>query len=113
MNISPKAYGQQSEDLATTFLEQNGFRIIERNYFARKMGEIDIIATKDDVWHFIEVKSSQTSYDAIYNIRPAKIKKVIKSSQYYMKTKGLDVVFSIDALIVRGKEIEFLENITM
>ena len=111
--MTPKAYGQQSEDLATTFLEQNGFRIIERNYFARKMGEIDIIATRDDVWHFIEVKSSQTSYDAIYNIRPSKIKKVIKSSQYYMKTKGLDVVFSIDAIVIRGKEIEFLENITM
>jgi putative endonuclease len=113
MKTTPKAYGEQSENLASQFLQQNGFTIIERNYFARKLGELDIIATKDEVLHFIEVKASQTSYDAIYNIRPAKIKKVINSAQYYMKAKGLDVVFSIDAIIIRGNDVEFIENVTM
>ena len=53
----PKKYGDESETLATRFLEQEGFLIVERNYFARKLGEIDIIASRDDVLHFIEVKS--------------------------------------------------------
>ena len=39
-----KKYGDQSEELATLFLEQEKYVIIERNYFARKLGEIDIIA---------------------------------------------------------------------
>ncbi len=42
--------------LATSFLEQEGFIIIERNYFARKLGEIDIIAMRHDVLHFMKLK---------------------------------------------------------
>ncbi len=55
----PKKYGDEGETFATRFLEQEGFLIIERNYFARKLGEIDIIASRDDVLHFIEVKSGK------------------------------------------------------
>jgi len=30
-----------------------------------------------------------------------------------MKTKRLDIPFSIDALIVRRDEVEFIENVTL
>ena len=80
MNELPKHYGDESESLATRFLEQEGFVILERNYFARKLGEIDIIAKKEDVLHFIEVKSSKANFDPIYNVTPAKLRKVINSS---------------------------------
>lgn len=113
MRELPKKYGDQSENLATYFLEQEGFIILERNYFARKLGEIDIIAQKDDVLHFIEVKSGKADFDPIYNVTPAKLRKVINSAYYYMKTKQLDVVFSIDALIIRYDEVEFIENVTL
>ena len=114
MRELPKLFGDQSETLATCFLEQEGFVILERNYFARKLGEIDIIAQSEEVLHFIEVKSSKSdSFDPIYNITPAKLRKVINSAQYYLKTKGLDMSFSIDVLIVRGDEVEFIENVTL
>ena len=114
MRELPKHFGDESESLATRFLEQEGFIILERNYFARKLGEIDIIAQKKDVLHFIEVKSGKSdSFDPIYNVTPAKLRKVINSSHYYMKTKRLDMTFSIDALIVRGDEVEFIENVTL
>jgi putative endonuclease len=109
----PKNYGDKCENLATSFLEQNGFVILERNYFARKLGEIDIIASRDDVLHFIEVKSGKTDFDPVYNVTPSKLRKVINSAHYYMKTKGLDAVFSIDALILRHDEVEFIENVTL
>jgi len=109
----PKKYGDQSETLATRFLEQEGFIILERNYYARKLGEIDIIAIREDVLHFIEVKSGKADFDPVYNITPAKLRKVINSSHYYMKTKNLDVAFSIDALIIRYDEVEFIENVTL
>lgn len=48
--------GQLGEDVACKYLIKHGFSIIERNY-TRKWGEIDIIATKDDVLYFIEVKA--------------------------------------------------------
>jgi len=110
----PKLFGDQSEDLAEDFLRQEGYVILERNYFARKLGEIDIIAMCDDVLHFVEVKGGRAEgFDPIYNITPSKLRKVIQSAQYYMKTKGLDIPFSIDALIVRGEEVEFIENVTL
>ena len=81
------------------------------------MGEIDIIAIKDDVYRFVEVKSSQKSedendYDPIYNITPSKVRKVINSCEYYMKVKNLDVAYCIDAVIVKNGDCELLENIT-
>ena len=92
MRELPKKYGDQSENLATDFLEQEGFTILERNYFARKLGEIDIIAKKNEVLHFIEVKSGKADFDPIYNVTPAKLRKVINSAHYYMKVKKLDVI---------------------
>jgi len=113
MRELPKLFGEESETLATQFLEQEGFVILERNYFARKLGEIDIIAQKSDVLHFIEVKSGKADFDPVYNITPAKLRKVINSAHYYMKSKNLDVEFSIDALIIRMNEVEFIENVTL
>jgi putative endonuclease len=109
----PKKFGNQSETLATRFLEQEGFVILERNYFARKLGEIDIIAQKSDALHFIEVKSGKTDFDPIYNITPSKLRKIINSANYYLKTKKLDMAFSIDALIIRYGKVEFIENVTL
>ncbi|SFV69617.1 putative protein [hydrothermal vent metagenome] len=105
--------GNKNEERAISFLEENGFHIIERNYYARKLGEIDIIAIKDEVLHFIEVKSAQANFDPIYNFTRNKQKKVINSAYYYMKVKNLDMIFSIDLIVVRWGEIEFLENITL
>ncbi|WP_404820161.1 YraN family protein [Sulfurovum mangrovi] len=105
--------GEKSEELATGFLERNGFVIIERNYYASKLGEIDIIATKEDILHFIEVKSSYGDFDPVYNITPSKLKKVINSAHHYLKHKGLDMAFCIDALLIRKDEVELIENITL
>ncbi|MCF6245405.1 MAG: YraN family protein [Sulfurovum sp.] len=114
MRELPKLFGDESENIATLFLEQEGYVILERNYFARKLGEIDIIAKHDDVLHFIEVKSSKSnSFDPVYNLTPSKLRKVINSAQYYLKVKKLVMAFSIDALIIRGKEVEFIENVTL
>lgn len=114
MRVLPKLFGDKSEILATVFLEKEGFIIVERNYYAKKLGEIDIIALRNDVLHFIEVKSAKSnSFDPIYNITPAKLRKVINSAYYYMKEKNLDTTFSIDALLVRGDEVEFIENVTL
>jgi len=114
MRDLPKLFGDKSETLATSYLEQEGFVILERNYFARKLGEIDIIALKDDVVHFIEVKSTKfNSFDPIYNITSAKLRKVINSAHYYLKVKRLETCFSIDILLIRADEVEYIENVTL
>ena len=58
MGVSTKKQkiGKIGEDLACKFLVKHGFSIIERNYL-KVFGEIDIICSKDNVLHFIEVKT--------------------------------------------------------
>lgn len=56
-NDNPKI-GISGENAAVSFLEKNGYQIIERNY-KKKMGEIDIVGIDDGEYVFIEVKSSK------------------------------------------------------
>ena len=51
-----KIVGNAGEDYAARMLEDTGYTIIERN-FRTRVGEIDIIAYRDGVLHFIEVKT--------------------------------------------------------
>ncbi len=51
-----KETGNLGERLACEYLGTQGYIIMERNYW-KKYGEIDIIAKKDGIIHFIEVKT--------------------------------------------------------
>jgi putative endonuclease len=108
-----RQFGNTAEDLAVRFLEEAGFRIVERNYYARKLGEIDIVAVKEGVLHFVEVKSASRDFDPVYNLTPGKLRRVVNSAHYYLKEKNLDLPFCIDALIVRRGEVELIENVTL
>lgn len=107
-----KEKGNYFEEKATLYLVECGYQIIERNFYAKKLGEIDIIATKEGVYHFVEVKSGE-SFEAVYNITPSKLGKLKRSVEYYLQTKKLSVPYCIDAIIFAGEELEFLENITL
>ncbi len=48
--------GRFGENVACDYLTENGYTILERNWFTRK-GELDIICTQDGVVVFVEVKS--------------------------------------------------------
>lgn len=104
-----KEKGTFAEDRAVDYLQEHDFLVIDRNYYSR-FGEIDIIAIKDKVLHFVEVKSGE--YDPIYQITPFKLSKIQKTAYIYMSKKRLDMDFCIDALIVT-EEIELIENITL
>lgn len=50
-----KEYGKLGETITCAHLEQQGFTVCARN-FTQKCGEIDIIAKKNDLLVFVEVK---------------------------------------------------------
>jgi len=56
MSLSNKNTGSKGEDMACDYLQQHGFRIVERNWRFRRW-EVDIIAAKNDRLHFFEVKT--------------------------------------------------------
>lgn len=107
-----RAKGNIAEDRAVSFLEDCGYLVIERNFYSR-FGEIDIIATKNSVLHFVEVKSGDDYELAIQNITPTKISRIIKTAHVYMKKNSLEIDFCVDAVTVTPTETQILENITL
>ena len=107
-----KAKGDFAEKQAKNYLLKNDYIVVEQNYYAKKLGEIDIIATKNGVLHFVEVKSGK-GFEPIYNLSQSKLAKVIKSANLYMKHHKISLPFCIDACIIENGSIDFIENITV
>jgi putative endonuclease len=107
--MNTKTKGNIAESKAAEFLKDNNFKIIERNFYT-KFGEIDIIAFKNSVFHFIEVKSGK-NFEPVYNITPSKLQRIIKSAYVYLKKHNINSAFCIDAIIIKN-DIEFIQNIT-
>lgn len=108
-----KQKGDEAEQKAKSFLEDLGYKIIEQNFYAKKLGEIDIIAIKDSNYHFCEVKSANDYEVAVNNITPSKLSKIKRSLSYYLQIKKLNVAYCVDVVIVTPTSIDLLENVTL
>ena len=111
--------GDIGENIACEFLKRRGFEIVDRNYL-RKWGEIDIVARKEGIIRFVEVKtvSGVTSgYRAEDNMHPWKLKRLSRVMQTYMLDKRLDCDWQLDLITVKLDEntrkarVEMIENI--
>lgn len=103
--------GEIYEKKACEFLISKGFEIIECNFYSR-FGEIDIIAKKQGVLHFVEVKGGK-NFNPIYAITSLKIQKIIQTAKYYLLLHHLEIPFCIDGISICGEDIEWIENITL
>ncbi|MCE3039354.1 YraN family protein [Helicobacter anatolicus] len=109
-NIMSREKGAIAEKKAGDFLKQRGFEIVEYNFFS-KYGEIDIIALKDNIVHFVEVKSG-VNFNPVYAITAKKIERILKTIKYYILLNSLDLPYCIDAICIKDGSISFIENIT-
>ena len=107
-----RAKGNIAEAKAVEYLKECGYLIVEQNFYSR-FGEIDIIAIKDDILHFIEVKSGVDYESALQNITSRKLSRIIRTLNVYLKKNALDVSYCIDAILVSENSIELIENITL
>lgn len=107
-----KAKGNIAEDRACEYLRSHGCRIVDRNVYNR-FGEIDIVMFKENVLHFVEVKSGISYESAVHNITRSKLQKLTRTIQTYLQQKKLNCDYCIDALIVSDEGIEWIENITL
>ena len=100
--------GKIGEKIATDYLEEQGYIIVERNFVARQ-GEIDIIAKDKNEFIFIEVK---TRTNLLYGkpieaVDNKKQKNLIRTVKYYLYSKHLENRFvRIDVIEVylNGKQ---------
>lgn len=121
--------GDIGENIACQFLEKHGFEVVERNYL-RKWGEIDIVAKKGNVIHFVEVKSvscvtppvqalALDSFRPEDNMHPWKLKRLSRTIQTYLLHKKLDCDWQLDLVTVkmdmntRKARVEMIENIVI
>jgi putative endonuclease len=113
MPIDSKTRGSIGESVVVTWLEQHGYRIIERN-FRQRYGEIDIIVQRNEHLVFVEVKSRKHSLDLIADLVPyKKQQKIIKVAQAFL-AHGLwdNKIIRFDIAIVHGDEydVQYLSN---
>ncbi len=106
-----RAKGDIAETVTCKFLQESGYVVMERNIYSR-FGEIDIVARKGEMLHFIEVKSAQDYERAIQNVTPQKIGRILKTVDLFMKKRALNTAYCIDVAIVTPEGVELLENIT-
>ena len=59
--------GKEGEELAANWLQQNGYEILHRNW-RHSHYEIDIIASKENILHIIEVKLRRFSPNPLVEI---------------------------------------------
>ncbi len=102
--------GIKGEDKAVSHLKLKGYRIVERNY-RTPFGEVDVIAERDGVMIFVEVKSrSKDRAEEAFTL--SKAKRLYKSAMVYLASKGLlDHPFRFDLIAISDDELEHYENI--
>lgn len=95
-----QSFGEKGEEEAVRFLKKGGFAIVERNV-ANKYGEIDIVAKKDGVHYFFEVKAGKhgSAVHPLENFHEAKLRKVRVSVEHYCLIHRI-VNYQVQGIIV-------------
>jgi putative endonuclease len=129
--------GNIGENVAAEFLTRHGYTILDRNYL-RKWGELDIVAERQGIIHFVEVKSvsrktstwsvthgtfgrrpigEASGYRPEENVHPQKLRRLGRTIQTYLLEKRIDGDWQFDIITAlvdeetRQARVEILENI--
>ncbi len=110
-----KKTGDKGEQVAVDFLIENGYKILERNFRSGK-SEIDIIARKNELIVFVEVKT-RSEYQ---NNNPgdllshAQQNRITNAAHEYIVAKDLDLEARFDLMIILLRqsktEVEHFED---
>ena len=117
MSIIQAEIGARGEDIATEWLRDRGYYIVERNW---RIGhyEIDIIAQHYDTLHFVEVKTRcdsgwQSAYDSINESKKRSLRRGAMAFRAIRRIQ-LNLQFDLIAVTVDAlgnHTVEYTENI--
>lgn len=99
MNLN-KDIGKYGESIANSYLRDLGFSILEEN-FRNRFGEIDIIANKNNLLIFVEVKTrfSKNYGTPSESVTKSKQQNIIKLSKYFLlKKRSLNYYIRYDVI---------------
>lgn len=112
--------GRVGEDYTAGYLADNGWKIVARNFRVRG-GEVDIIAEKDNVLAFVEVKTRKFgSYlDGVFAVDKRKQRRIIYTAERWIEkfpADGKYIRFDVASVVVTTEqfpqviEMEYLDN---
>lgn len=108
--------GAWGEETAAVWLAGRGYEVSRRNV-RTPYGEIDIVARKNGVTYFIEVKTltASKSFFPEHQITARKLEHMLNSAAHYAAENGVER-WQIDVLAIEGKAgqtpvIHHFENI--
>lgn len=107
-----KELGNFGETKAKEYLVKNKYKIVAMN-FTNKLGEIDIIAFKDGVTVFVEVKTRENTRfglprEAVTKYKQNKIRQVALS--YIVGNNLVDKPVRFDVIEILKNELNHMEN---
>ena len=107
--------GRKAEVAARVYLEMRGFKILEQNW-RRPRSEIDIVAQKDGVIHFIEVKYRHTDDQGsgLDAITATKLKQMRRAAWTWVEESKWHGEYVLSAVEIAGPNyavLGFIENV--
>lgn len=108
--MDTKELGFLAENIAARHLESQGYEVIDRNY-RKPWGEIDVIAQKDDVICFVEVKANSQEFVGDFNpeirVDYRKLSKITKTAMLYLEyeLKNTDAPWQVDIVSVTFDQV--------
>jgi putative endonuclease len=107
--------GRRAEKAAKTYLEMRGYEIIEQNW-RRPRCEIDIIARKDGIIHFVEVKYrfNDDQGGGLESITSGKLQQMRRGAWVWVdeyKWKGEYVLSAVELAGADFAVISFVEDV--
>ena len=111
--MNKRRVGAGYEEMAVRYLNENGVKVIERNFRSR-MGEIDIVGYDGQYYIFFEVKyrkdkSSGSPAEAVNVRKQYRISRAADYFRVYRKLKDSDNV-RFDVISILGNEITWYKN---
>ena len=110
--MNSEKIGIFGENIASYYLEKKGYKILDRNYTKKwsqgpKKGEIDIVAKKDNLISFVEVKTNSDKIGVCFSpeerVDFRKKRQLIKIAQNWLSDKKipLDSRWQIDVISIK------------
>lgn len=99
-------HGRIGEEAATEWLRQHGYQICERNWRSGRY-ELDIVATRFDVIHFVEVKcrADNSFLSPEQTLTPTKVRSLKRAVAAYLALHDVDLNPQIDLMAVTISEM--------
>lgn len=112
---SNREWGKQAETIAAEYLRSHGYIIRERNWRVGNSIEIDIIAEKDNIIIFVEVKARKGDFQQADDaVDTPKRNKMIKGGDIYLRSLPHLFQYRLDIITLTGTpenyEIKHLED---